>query len=384
MNENTPETRSDPVVTIKKPLPVLTSFRFIAAMLVIIHHYPGKDELLSANLKLFSGVFQAGYQAVTFFFVLSGFVLAYVYSGPREYGGPIVRKREFLRARIARILPAYYLAILLSLPTFIYAAFLSKIVPIDVFIVALVLVPLFLQSWYPPTAFALNGPAWSLSVEMVFYVLFHYIVRIGRSMSCKTFVTCAYIIVVLVATARYLWFSTDEIPFNSFTFNFRAYFPLFHMPQFVFGVALGRSYVFGKRYTKETHSAVFIFGCIGIVIMLSFTQKFPMLQNDSFTVALFGCIIYGGAQVNKIIESCFKNKLLILLGESSYSLYILQIPAILWWNQMTKHVVYFKGSPILEFYFYVAVLPTASILSYLYFETPLRRSILGHKEHRSA
>lgn len=54
-----------------KDIPALTSLRFFAAALVVIFHYPGKQDVFP---QLF---WRFGYEAVTFFFVLSGFILTY-------------------------------------------------------------------------------------------------------------------------------------------------------------------------------------------------------------------------------------------------------------------------------------------------------------------
>ena len=76
----------------------LTSLRFFAAMMVVAHHYWG---------------FAAGMSGVTFFFVLSGYVLAINYadcvSTPAE-------RRLFWWKRFARIYPTHALTFLLALP----------------------------------------------------------------------------------------------------------------------------------------------------------------------------------------------------------------------------------------------------------------------------
>lgn len=55
-----------------------------------------------------------GYLAVSFFFILSGFILTYNYADR----WPSVSLREYLLARFARIYPIYLLALLLELPFF--------------------------------------------------------------------------------------------------------------------------------------------------------------------------------------------------------------------------------------------------------------------------
>src|SRR5512135_575734 len=82
----------------KRKLDALTSLRFIAAATIVLHHSKGNfgfSETAFSNFSLDHGV--------SFFFVLSGFILAYVYpklNGPGHAG-------RFLLARFARIWPAH-------------------------------------------------------------------------------------------------------------------------------------------------------------------------------------------------------------------------------------------------------------------------------------
>src|SRR3954463_14806255 len=90
-------------------LPAVTGLRFVAAMHVYLTH----SELpLSGAAAL---ILVHGGSAVSFFFVLSGFILAFNYAGER---GRIDRSK-FWVARFARIYPVYLLAIVVALPKWI-------------------------------------------------------------------------------------------------------------------------------------------------------------------------------------------------------------------------------------------------------------------------
>src|SRR5689334_22296101 len=143
-------------------LPVLTSLRFWAAAVVVLNHLDAAK--ISYLPDIVKGWCQSGYEAVSFFFVLSGFILTYVYSSPREDGGLNVSARRFRIARFARIGPAYYLGLILMLPPFIYGLAVAGMIPLDDFVLATIAVPTLLQAWFPPISFSWNGPAWSLSV----------------------------------------------------------------------------------------------------------------------------------------------------------------------------------------------------------------------------
>src|SRR5438128_7044986 len=80
----------------------LTGLRFLAALLVVLYHVD-----LASRLPL-SPIVGIGYVGVSFFFVLSGFILAYTYL---DAHGRLNRSRgAFWGARIARVYPVYLVA----------------------------------------------------------------------------------------------------------------------------------------------------------------------------------------------------------------------------------------------------------------------------------
>src|SRR5580765_5922555 len=88
-----------------KKLEVLTSLRFFAAALIVVQHSRGSFGLPEQWGEPF--MFDQG---VAFFFVLSGFILTYVYPSLDTFG-----RRRFVLARIARVWPAHVAALILLL-----------------------------------------------------------------------------------------------------------------------------------------------------------------------------------------------------------------------------------------------------------------------------
>lgn len=156
-----------PVAIKPKKLDALTSLRFFAAAHIVLHHS-------IQNFKFGTNIlgFLPTFQAVSFFFVLSGFILAYVYRDLDSRGSV----RRFFLARFARIWPLHCATLLLTL------VFLSKwYLPLATGSNALKLfwLPLFsnlclVQSWIPSSKyyFSFNAVSWSISVELGFYLLF--------------------------------------------------------------------------------------------------------------------------------------------------------------------------------------------------------------------
>lgn len=152
----------------KKELPGLTGIRFYAALFVYFSHVvetiPGMG-LLGGSLLIFN----AGVVSVSFFFVLSGFILAYNYADAFSAGLSISAYKRFVWDRWARIYPVHLLALALVMPVAVFSLNLPldwRAVPIN---------GLLFQSWWPSTTPAfmnyLNVPSWALSCEWFFYVV---------------------------------------------------------------------------------------------------------------------------------------------------------------------------------------------------------------------
>src|SRR6266853_1107259 len=103
-------------------LPALTSLRFFAAFHVVIFHFQAMQIFIGP--AWFQKLSSIGYVGVSFFFVLSGFILVYTYAG-RD-----TPARDFWRARFARIYPAFAFSLLLTGPFFFFVAIKIKPAPI--------------------------------------------------------------------------------------------------------------------------------------------------------------------------------------------------------------------------------------------------------------
>jgi len=141
--------------------PLLDGLRAIAALSVLLYHTGTVTTFNTANDLL--GPFTARLNAgVAVFFVLSGFLLYRPWAGARIEGTRPPRLARYTRARLLRILPAYWLALtVLSVWPGLSGTFSS-----DWWIFYGLLQPL-----QASTILAGLGPAWTLSVELAFYAV---------------------------------------------------------------------------------------------------------------------------------------------------------------------------------------------------------------------
>ncbi|MBT2392082.1 acyltransferase [Streptomyces sp. ISL-1] len=207
----------------------LTGLRFWAALLVVLYH-------LSRQVGQIPGVSEAawyGRSGVTFFFVLSGFVLAWTYDGKQ------VPARVFLWRRFARIWPLLATTTVLSVGAWVA---LSKAVSAKAVVASLLLV----HAWIPDNVVLKGGnpAAWSLSDEAWFYLVFPLLmalpaVRSGRGRRWIWGMVCVGTVLV--------WLSGSLIADPSLRVWALDYLPLTRTLQFLLGLVTGLAVARGWR-----------------------------------------------------------------------------------------------------------------------------------------
>jgi peptidoglycan/LPS O-acetylase OafA/YrhL len=146
----------------------LTSARFLAALVVVLFHYLDFVPYPWGLAQLA----RQGQAGVGFFFVLSGFVLAYNYHGAFAAHPTSERLRSFYAARLARIFPLHVVALVAITPLVGWPELLPWLLNLAM-AHALVPVQRVIYPW--------NVPSWSISCEAVFYLAFPFLLpRIRR------------------------------------------------------------------------------------------------------------------------------------------------------------------------------------------------------------
>jgi peptidoglycan/LPS O-acetylase OafA/YrhL len=352
-------------------LEALTGVRFFAAIFVVLYHY---DRLSFSGAPWpVQNAAGTGYIAVGFFFVLSGFVLAYSYIN--RAGMLRGSAGAFWAARIARIYPAYLTAFLLIAPFNIYRTMhanhslmgMAKLVVGGSTVLAL------LQAWTPWSAWYWNFPAWSLSVEMFFYLAFPLIVPLAARL---TRVQCARLLPVLwfaglivpaAFVSTHIW--TFEPPFNKIQMAIEVT-PLMRFPEFVFGVLLGRLFALDANKHRAIGGFAVPAAIVAIIAVLAYSDAIPRpLLANGLMAPLFGIVIYALAQGRGIIAAFLSTRWLLLMGDASYAIYILQYPMASIFNVQSD--VY---TPVRTACYFVCLV-LASIACFRFVESPLRPRI---------
>jgi len=328
----------------------LTFTRFVAAILIVIRHFGMSFYIF--NTSPFLLLVDQAQLYVSYFFVLSGFVMIVAYN-KKEHIAP----KEFIQKRFARIYPVYFIAIVALA---LYALFENG--KHDGILFSLFLI----QAWIPGKATAFNAPAWSLSVEMLFYIVFPFL--FNHFYKKKNLTTIAIVTIVIWILTQVLFI----LVFTHQTSNFLSCFPLMHINEFLMGNLAGLLFVWKLQHKKANYDWLVLILAALLILAIKYRPVQVDYHNGMLVIIYLPLIIALALNTGRL-TSLFNKKPLVVLGEISYSIYILQVPVCNWSLAVLHH--FHKEFTLTAFWVFAGVLILLSYLSYKFIELPLREKI---------
>ncbi|MEP6870904.1 MAG: acyltransferase [Anaerolineaceae bacterium] len=293
----------------------LTGLRFFAAFPVVMHHFTS-----FAQLPLIWHWAGFGSTGVSFFFVLSGFVLTWSFvpgdTAPRFYW-----------RRFARVWPLHLVTTLLAVPVF----YMWRDVPMDW--TGVILSLFLLHAWVPAVNiyFAGNPASWSLSCELFFYAIHPFLVR--KTLAAGIALLAAATAIVLVA----LYVVADlAIDWPARIAGWLLYIaPIFRVGEFLVGMALASAIRRGVRFPIGIIPSVLLLGAwftlyYNIAPRLDATLQIAIADLSYPAMAvLYGLLIAAAAQRDLARRpSLLRSRPMVLLGQWSYALYLIHATII--------------------------------------------------------
>jgi peptidoglycan/LPS O-acetylase OafA/YrhL len=311
------------VQPINSRIDALTGLRFLAALAVYLHHHP-KPAYLPDGLTVF---FSAGYNGVTLFFVLSGFVLGI------NYFDALVRPSwrailKYFSARMARVYPLYLLVL--------FFVWWNRGAPQTgnalVHFMAL-------QSWSPDllVAYGFNEPGWSIGVEFFLYAGLPFLVLFLaplRRNSKWLWSLAGGVMLTLIALAVYFELSGRGIlpiqnPDSAHRWLYRT--PLTRLGDFTLGVIAALLFQISGRASARVERGWAILGYAafaGIIFLMALPAHLNSVFSwDASYAPLVFFLLLGLARAPQTrLARCLAARPLIILGEASFALYLIHSP----------------------------------------------------------
>ena len=301
----------------------LTPLRGLAALAVVIYHYSYTAFLPHLRLDLFTDFFSRGYLAVDFFFLLSGFIISHVYGGRLlSQGNFWWTYRDFIMARLARIYPLHFFALLIMLVVETVKAIISNgyvgLVPInetpfsnETSLWSLFTNLFLLHALNVHATLSWNEPSWSISAEWWTYVLFPLGVSFFFRLKVWTGIG-AYLVSLGILYGLQVYNGN-----LSLTYHYGLGRCLL---EFGMGILLYRVYQSRVLFNVFVRDATLLAG-IGWVMAIWY---FPVA--DTLVIPGFSLILLGAAHNQGYLSNILTWSPLRWLGHISYAVYMLQIP----------------------------------------------------------
>ena len=298
----------------------LETFRGAFALVIVLHHLKINTFIHTSNF------IQNGGLVVDFFFVLSGFIIAY------NYLGKINSKKEviaFQKKRFYRLYPLHLLTLIififiemLKLFAIRYTNFEPTYLPFDSFNNYYSLVSNFflLHGWY---GWSYNLPSWSISTEFYTYLIFALIIYKFVNQN-RVF----YLLIFLSLVIFLLEHNGLEL-LRNFIYPTRCIYSFF------IGVL---TYHFFSQYNKSVN---YILPLILLILSLIFiSQSHNLAINYRYIVAplFFAITIFFTANLkqNNFYYKILSNKFFVYLGSISYGIYMIHFAVVWFFRQISR------------------------------------------------
>jgi peptidoglycan/LPS O-acetylase OafA/YrhL len=317
---------------VRKPaLPALTGLRSLLALTILLFHFTPAGLTWSQHptITLYP-LINIGYVFVSFFFLISGFILSYNYAGRQQS----MNAMDFWMARFSRLYPVYALTMVISIPMLMTE---WAVRPRGEFWIGAIATPLLVQGFFPHLATFWMTVTWTLSCEVVLYLAFPWLLRLPWPTSTGKLLTLglAFWAIGLIPHSIYVLHDPDHFRHTAdrysdgFWINTLKYTPLPYLCTFLVGLTLGQLHEAAKLGVRGRVVAGLL-GFAGVwfaAYHLATTLPYIMIHGGLLT-PVFAAMILGLAGPSPL-ASVFSWKPLVAVGASTYALYLLHFNVFL-------------------------------------------------------
>jgi peptidoglycan/LPS O-acetylase OafA/YrhL len=310
-------------------LPSLTGLRAIAALMVFGFHIYALGIFASPTVnKVFAHSASEGVIGVTFFFILSGFILTWTARSADTYV-------NFWRRRAVKIIPNHIVTWIVA---FIFLSISGLTLTGTFAQFGLDSIPNFfmIQPWFPrgQIFFSMNIPSWSLACEAFFYLLFPFMLPVVKRIDPRWLwgvaigLMAAIILVPVIANAAFHdGTNVPTLPVTDDRMWFVYTFPPIRMLEFILGMVMARVVQSGKwiRLGLWPASALVLIAYVGASYL---PYVYSLVAGAVIPLAL---VVPAAAAADVSGRgSVWGNRVWVWLGNVSFSFYMIHQLMIRW------------------------------------------------------
>ncbi|GAA3944353.1 acyltransferase family protein [Pseudoclavibacter caeni] len=358
----------------------LTGLRFFAAIWVVLFHIRGNlQQEYPVAYRVVEPVIAYGEYGVDLFFALSGFVLALAYSERLGQRWSWKATGKFYWARFARIWPAYFFMLLFTAfwhLSFVWRDIADPVAPRDLSWGSFLRQALMIVLWTEPNSDRLtwNGAAWTVSAEMLAYLVFpafalivhrHVCQARARTLAAWTLLLILPLGIVAMRSGLYApWMWVLRIA-CSFGAGYMAFFLMLRIR--------------GRTWAKRWSGAFVGISLVGAFLWLSFCLGLGEHDRGNIVIVLFPFLLTALSIDREWIARLMELPAAQLGGKISYSIYLVHMPIIeiLWYLQTYHKSTCSPDQPAAKIGFLLIpiVVTLAGYLLWRFIEEPARRML---------
>ncbi len=329
-------------------LDALNGMRFFAVFHIFLYHIwstrfeipqpreaPFKN--VYANLDTFPAwldhLLAHGYVSTSFFFLLSGFILAYLYWAP---GGELsTTPQRFWWQRFTRVYPVHLIALLLTILLTLPRFWMDPGAPsVPLAIASGVATATLMQAWFAPLLPIWSWPTWALSAVVFLYLIMPWLMRVlsklSRAQSIGLLV--ALPLISLLPTFVFLLFFPDGGEGQQNWQIFIGSLPLFWVPHFAAGMLMSRIFRISRFETawREKSKPWVSFGDLALIAVIVIClleppdREWRHILRHGALMPLYMLVLYDLALGRGFVARIFSLPGMGFLGQTSFSIFIWQ------------------------------------------------------------
>lgn len=294
-------------------MPEVDGLRFIAiAWVAVLMHLTNIIDINIYNRQLIKtdfvrSIVLEGGNGVSFFFMISGFILALPFIKEKLYSGQKVMLKQYYLRRLTRLEPPYMAALLLA---FVLLVFVLKKYSFSALLPHLAASSVYLHNIIYNSSSSVLGVAWSLEVEVQFYILAPFL---------------SYIFYIKKDIIRRLILLASTIFFAIYAFNHLWQLPvsIIHTAcYFLSGMLLADLYC--CKWKLFNHSVVTLYAGVLIFISIHFVFSVKAIELFLLKLLLMNIFFYI-AITNAVLKKIMSIQWISIIGGMCYSIYLLHL-----------------------------------------------------------